>query len=371
MVINTITILKKIAVTINTCEGQHLGSGTLVKIEKKFHILTAAHCLFDNDTTEIDSETIYIHSSEYGKINIIKEKLKRPSIDAIFLNVSDEHIFKEFPEIFFTDDYLFPSLSFCFRGKPKSPSGNSYSVYNCSINGVDADGLINVGIPTPFYTDFKGETGAAVLDGFSGSGLIIENHQQLYYCAMVHSVSDDNFCGVNCTSIADIVKVCPVDLKLIKDLPNTSEIIQLNVKKLKQEMIKEIIKSAEDSDNIAVKNLKRKMDIFSPGWDQNDLENFISDMLTWEALYRDKVKGNSKLENLIDESKEVLSAGNKKYFVSTASEGNKYFHEIKNDFRNIVSSFLNENEIWKKYINTVSNGEIAKYLANCKLDFRE
>ena len=83
------------------------------------------------------------------------------------------------------------------------------------------------------------------------------------------------------------------------------------------------------------------------------------------------VKGNSKLEKLINESKVVLSAGNKKFIVSSSAEGNRYFHEIRKEFREIVKGFLGTHEAWGQYVNTVSNGEIAKYLANCKLDFKE
>ncbi|MFT6128001.1 MAG: hypothetical protein ACJAVA_002498, partial [Flavobacteriaceae bacterium] len=57
-------------------------------------------------------------------------------------------------------------------------------------------------------------------------------------------------------------------------------------------------------------------------------------------------------------------------FVSSAKEGNIKFHEIQTEFKSIVSSFFAEHKLWGKYISTVSSCEIAKYLANCKLDFR-
>lgn len=371
MALNTITLLEKLAITIDSQNGEHLGSGTLLQIKKDFFVLTAAHCLFDDETLEVDSSALKIMNKEYGQIHLAKETLVRPSVDAIFLKVSPQQAFKDFPDILFTDDYLFPSLYFCFRGKPKAPSGKSYTVYNCSINGRGDDGLINLSIPSPFYTDFKGETGAGVLDGFSGSGLIIENHQQLYFCALVHSVSDDNFCGVDCIDISEIEKVCPVEMDIVKDLPDTSVAVQFDVNKMRREITKEIIKSSEDSGNVAIKNLKRKMDLFSPDWDQDELEDFVSDMLTWDVLYKEKVKGNSKFEKLINESKVVLSSGNKKFIVSSSAEANRYFHEIRKEFREIVKGFLEKNEAWSQYINTVSNGEIAKYLANCNLDFKE
>ncbi|WP_076417957.1 hypothetical protein [Colwellia sp. UCD-KL20] len=371
MALNLIEVLEKIAIAIETKKGVPLGSGTLIKIEGDFYIITATHCVFDEKQNEFNTDTVVIHNQEYGEFTLEKAVVQKPFIDAILLRVIKEKEFINYPEIHYTSDYLFPSLEFCFRGKAKSRSGKLYTVYNCSINGKDEQDLINVSIPPEFYTNHKGETGAEVLDGFSGSGLIIQNHKRLYYCGMVCSVSDDNFCGVDCISISTIADNNIIDFPLLKDLPDTSEIVEFDVKNLRKEITKEIIKSAEDSDNIAVKNLKRKMDLFLPDWDQDDLESFVSDMLTWDVLYKEKVKGNPIFKDLIDESKDVLSAGSKKYVVESSREGNRYFHDVKKEFKDIVASFLDEHPMWKRYISTVSNGEIAKYLANCNLDFKE
>jgi len=371
MALNLIDLLEQLTITIDSVDGQHLGSGTLIKVENDFYVLTAAHCVLEESEQEFNPENVKIYNKTYGTLPLEMIKVGKPSIDAILLKVSSSVEFPNYPEIHYTDDYLFPSLEFCFRGKPKSPSGKLYTVYNCSINGKDEQGFINVSIPSPFYTNYQGETGAEVLDGFSGSGLIIQNHKRLYYCGMVCSVSDDNFCGVDCISISTIAENQSINIPISADLPDTSEIVEFDVKRLRKEITKEIVQSAEDSNNVAVKNLKRKMNLFLPDWDQDDLENFVSDMLTWDVLYKDKVKANPTFKDLIDESKDVLSAGSKKYVVNSSREGNRYFHDIKKDFKDIVASFLDEHPTWKRYISTVSNGEIAKYLANCNLDFKE
>ncbi len=371
MALNLIKILEKLAVTLDS-DDVYLGSGTLVRVNGVFYILTARHCVFDDDENELCTSKIIVKSEHYGEIKLDILTVKRPELDAVLLKVSDYVELKDYPEILYTDDITFPSLQFCFRGKPKSVSGKLNTVYNCSINGRDKiNSVIDVEIPIQYYTDHKGGTGAEVLDGYSGSGLVIANHKQLYYCAIVCSVSDDNFCGVECISISDIAASSGLPFDIIKDLPCTSEIVQMDVKRLRKEITEQIINSADDTNNIAVKNLKRKMDLFLPGWGKEDLEQFLSDMLTWDILYKDKVRGNAVFKNLIDESKDALSAGNKKYIVNSSSEGNRSFHNIKSEFRDIVSSFLEEHTMWKKYVTTVSNGEVAKYLANCNLDFRE
>jgi len=107
------------------------------------------------------------------------------------------------PEIFFTSDTDKPALEFIFKGRVKSESGKTYSISPCTKNSIgDAD--IHLEIPAKFYTDFKGETGAEVLQGLSGSGVFIHdnNSDKAFLTSIVKSVSEDNFVGVNCTCIS-------------------------------------------------------------------------------------------------------------------------------------------------------------------------
>jgi hypothetical protein len=368
--VRTFNDLCKLAVTIDSKEGHHLGSGCLVVIKEKFYVMTAAHCVCLSNQKQFDTSTLKIVSQHYGHFNLRKQKINRPLIDAVLLEVEEEVKFDEFPVVNYTSDVNFPNLQFCFRGKDKSPSQNSYTVYNCSINGIGNNNELLVAIPLQHYTDFKGETGAEVLDGYSGSALITQDTRDIYICGVVCSVSNDNFSGVNCISISEIQSHLEPKIEVIKDLPNTSDLVLLDVNKLRDQITNEILNSAKENNNLAVNNLTRKMDLFIPGWDRSDLEGFISDMLTWEALYKSKVKGNPKFKKLIDESKSELSAGNKKFCVDDAREGNKRFHDIQENFKVIIARFLENHPTWNNYVATISEGEIAKYLANCKLDFR-
>jgi hypothetical protein len=363
--------LPKLTITIQNSQSEHLGSGVLLKIADEFCILTAAHVLFDESIDVVNASDFKFMSESYGELIVPGESVqftKNASIDAFLVKICDFNESATYPNLFYTSDHEFPGLKFCFRGKPKSVSGNIYTVYNNSVNG-SSDGKIKVQIPPEYYTDFKGETGCELLQGYSGSGWLISNHKNLYLSGIVCSVSNDNFSGVNCICISEIISKLSLDIKL-SDLEDTVDLVSLDVSNIRNKISKEIIRFAKETNNESVLNLTRKMDLFLPDWVEDDLESFVSDMLIWEELYQSKVIGNPKFKELIEESKSELSSGNKKFYVASAIEGNSKFHEIQAEFKSIITSFLDEHKLWGKYISTVSNGEIAKYLANCKLDFR-
>ena len=112
MAINTIKLLEKLAITIDSQDGEHLGSGTILRIRKDYYVLTAAHCIFYDETLEVDSSTIKVNNKEYGQVHLANEIVLKPAIDDVFIRVSPNKDFKDFPEVFFTDDYFFPSLYF-------------------------------------------------------------------------------------------------------------------------------------------------------------------------------------------------------------------------------------------------------------------
>jgi hypothetical protein len=364
--------LPKLTVFIQKDDGVHLGSGVLIKNENDFYVLTAAHVLFGETDKSADASNFKFISEFYGELTIAKGPksfLRNSNIDAFSVKVCSTCSLESYPNLLFTNDYDFPGLKFCFRGKAKSVSGIPYTVYNASANGFSND-MIQIKIPPEYYTDFKGDTGSVVLQGYSGSGLVIDNHPDLYLSGIVCSVSNDTFSGVNCINLSEIKSQLISDLDVI-DLKDTADLVRLDVRNIRTEISKEIIRFAKETNNKSIKNFIKKMNLFLPDWDEDDLEGFVSDMLIWDELYHAKVAGNPKFKALIEESKCELASGNKKFIVASAKEGNVKFHEIQAEFKSIVTNFLSEHKLWNKYINTVSNGEIAKYLANCKLNFRE
>lgn len=113
----TIEDLCKLAVTIDSKEGRHLGSGCLVVISNKFYVMTAAHCVFPSNQEQFDTSTIEIVSQYYGRFNLCEQKIDKPLIDAVLLEVEKRVTFDEFPVVNYTTDVSFPNLQFCFRGK--------------------------------------------------------------------------------------------------------------------------------------------------------------------------------------------------------------------------------------------------------------
>jgi len=364
--------LQKISVKIQSKAKVHQGSGSLIKMDKHFYIITAAHCLFEKNELNTNISNIVISSQVYGEIPLDPDcfDIKRPDIDAILLRVSKENTISNFPNLKFTADHIFPGLKFCFRGTAKSVSGKAYTVYNCSMNGSE-DNLLDIEIPPESYNDFAGNRGAEVLEGYSGSGLIVQNQDEILFSGIICSISEDNFNGVECISISDIKDCFQLQIPF-EDITNTANIVRLDVQSIKDSIAKRFIQYVKDNNNNdAIAHLTRKMDLFLPEWEMQDLENFVSDMLVWDQLYKNKVKGNPDLYSLIKESRCELSSGNKTFYVDSSREGNKQFHLIKKEFKEIIDKFLEDNSVWKKYTNTIASGEIAKYLANCNLNFKE
>jgi len=188
-------------------ESIYLGSAVLVKIQNTFYVLTAAHVSFGEGCEQYSeglSSTLTYKSESIGELAFVREIgsleiYKAHDILAIEVEVNSE----DFPEILFSSDTDKPQLQFIFKGRAKSESGKSYAVLPCKKNSTTgAD--IHIEIPVKNYTDFLGDTGAQLLQGFSGSGVFIhdDSSNEAFLTSIVKSVSKDNFVGINCTCIS-------------------------------------------------------------------------------------------------------------------------------------------------------------------------
>ncbi|MGE6809007.1 hypothetical protein [Pseudoalteromonas nigrifaciens] len=207
---NHLTLLPYTTVQIFK-ESAYLGSAVLVKVRNTFYVLSSAHVTFGKECEQYNDElcstlTYESESEEIENLAFVKvlgnlEIFKTYDIVAIEVDVALKIV--DFPEIFFTSDTDKPALEFIFRGRGKVQSGKTYSVMPCFKNGTDgAD--IHIEIPEKAYADFQGEIGAEVLQGFSGSGVFIHDHNsdKAFLTSVVKSVSEDYFVGVNCTCIS-------------------------------------------------------------------------------------------------------------------------------------------------------------------------
>ncbi|EWH05011.1 hypothetical protein AT00_16640 [Pseudoalteromonas lipolytica SCSIO 04301] len=198
--------------TVQISKGPiYLGSAVLVKVRNAFYVLSSAHVTFGEGCEQYNDElcstlTYKAESEKIENLTFIKmlgnlEIFKTYDIIAIEVDVALNN--EGFPEIFFTIDTDKPELEFIFKGRVKSESGKTYSISPCTKNSTGGTD-IHLEIPAKFYTDFKGETGAEVLQGLSGSGVFIHdnNSDKAFLTSIVKSVSDDNFVGVNCTCIS-------------------------------------------------------------------------------------------------------------------------------------------------------------------------
>ncbi len=203
---NHLTFLPRTTVQIFK-NSRYQGSAVLVKVKNKFYVLTAAHVAFGKECnlyTDALSSSLTYKSESIGELTFVRQLgnldiYKTHDILAVEVKANCD----SFPDIHFTSDTNNPKLEFIFRGSAKSESGKIYSVKPCIKNGISGKD-IHLEIPVKDYTDFEGEAGAEVLQGFSGSGVFIhdDNSSEAFLTSIVKSVSADNFVGVNCTCIS-------------------------------------------------------------------------------------------------------------------------------------------------------------------------
>lgn len=369
---NHLQILPDFTVQISHC-SIYMGSAVLVKINNIFYVLTAAHVPFGEECEQYKenlSSTLTYESESLGKLIFVKELgnieiYKTHDIFAIEVTVES---YDDFCEVSFTDDIDFPGLNFLFRGRAKSTSGNTYTIEPCKKNGKSKS-LINLKIPIDDYNDFKGESGLEILQGFSGSGVFIHDDEpnSAYLSSIVSSVSDDNFNGVNCICISLFQKHLIPSIKLV-EYYGGSKVFKLQIAKYKNEITQEMINATKRNDYGVVENLTKKMTVFHDGWENEDLDAFIKDMLLWDNIYDKKIKHNKELNELIEDCKAELACGNNYHHVSTHQQGNDRFQKIREEFSELVKAHTNDTPLYK-HARLITMGEIAKLLAICKLKF--
>jgi len=189
-------------------DSTYMGSAVLVKIEDTFYVLTAAHVPFGENCEQYDknpSSTLTYESEQFGALEFVKELGNidiYKAYDILAIEVKPNINSEDFPDIYFTSDTDYPELEYIFKGKPRG-KGESIAVKPCSKNS-SKNHNVKLKIPIDFYTDFLGNLGAEILQGFSGSGVFIhdDDSNDVYLTSIVRSVENDNFVGVNCTCIS-------------------------------------------------------------------------------------------------------------------------------------------------------------------------
>ncbi len=181
-------------------------------------------------------------------------------------------------------------------------------------------------------------------------------------------MSDDNFSGVNCISIKAFKDDFFPDM-VLADFHGGNEQFKLNIAELKREITQQLIDQRKGDNYGDVENLTRKMDVFLGDWEPSELDSFIEDILIWEGIEHKRIRNHSEYRSLIDDAKITLASGNKHFRVADIQQGNERFHKIREDFVDIVNQQF-EGTPLQKYSPTIAAGEIARLLANCKLNFK-
>lgn len=369
---NYLTLLPKTTVLVKT-SAKLLGSGVLVVIEHNFYVITAAHVVFGKkfQNSGIDFNSLEFSSEEYGKLSFINvvgnfEDQKKNDLIPIKVSLSKA---EDYPKIGFCADVSYPESEYIFRGKAEKAM-DIHSVPSCTIDTQPNDkGSFHLRVPSDSYSNARGEDGAEILQGYSGSGIFSQSADQFLLVGIVLSVREDNFKGVICCSISILKEVFFPSL-IVEDFHGGNSNLRISVSEIRKEITKNLIDERKDiSRHGDVENIIRKMDVFLPSWNTEDLDQFIKDILVWEKIYHDRIRVHDEYRELIDEAKADWAAGNKTFTVTNSGAGNVRFHKITDEFKDTLLEILESSPL-RKNSRTIVSGEIAKMLADCTLNFR-
>jgi hypothetical protein len=371
--VNNLSVLQKLTVFIS-CKGRgHCGSGVLVKIAGNYFVLTASHVLQDESDplypTKINADDIEV-VTDAGNVLKCEEHIFSKEIhsskDITALKVQVDF---DVPEVKFTNDHLHMiEEEFIFRGKSWSAENPPQSIIATLDCVRDENFLLR--IKNDQFENNLGHSGAELLNGCSGSGVFSKRLQGDYLFGVVLSVPDGSVKGVNCISIKDFYDIFGEDL-IIEDLFDMSESVEFSVSEFRKSITKTVIEKAKGDDSDMISRLVRKMDVFTPGWDETDLEGYLTDLLIWEEMYKGFISTSSVRKNIIEEAKEEFSRGNKKYLVRDSLDANQKYHEIQELFREIISNHVDSTPSLRNRKEAIVAGEIVKLLGRCKIDFRK
>lgn len=367
---NYLDLLPKVTVIINDKLGP-IGSGVYVKIHDSFYVLTAAHVIYQKNGDLLPLKDITLRSEVYGELKvdtICGDRSAHYDFDMVPIKVLSEGHGANFPIAEFCEKIDYPQAAFIFRGRPESISEEIYSVDPCYVNSLPgSSGRFSISIPGERYSNAIGESGYEILKGYSGSGLFARDTDRFLLVGLVVKVNEDDFSGVVCISIEKLKQYFFPELTL-SEFHGANKGLKLSIASLRKEITQKLISERKEKKYGDVENLIKKMNVFLGDWNTEDLDGFINDILLWEKFDQKRIRNNPEYQDLIDEAKAQLAAGNKQFKVDSIASGNDKFHKIQEEFLNIVKDEL-EGTPLKSNSRVIATGEVAKMLANCKLGF--
>ncbi len=370
---NELDVLSKTCIQIYKSDEYH-GSGVLIEVDSVFYVFSAAHVFTQNISEPLALEGFYGQSETYGKIDFdisIGKPEASQKYDIAIIKIDREQKFSNFPSIRFCEDITFPNTPLIFRGTQKSTALKAHTITPCFLDtDTNNEGMFCLKVPLEAYSDMKGNVGADVLGGYSGSGIFIIQPNEIYLVGIAQNIDKDDFTGVNCRSIRAI-KDSFIPTMALSDFHGGNAQLKLNIAEIKrnvtQDMIEERKKVNEYGD---VENLTKKMDLFMKDWKPEDLDGFIIDILVWKDIEHTKIRNHSSYRDRIENVKAIWASGNKKYHVSSIQQGNNRFHKILDDLTELLKEELEGTSI-KSSSSVIAAGEVARLLANCNLDFKK
>ena len=216
----------KVITSVNNVTS--FGSGTILKIEETYYVITAEHCVFGdkdnrNNYTSVSVENISIEyrhdfNDESKQLRVLSIEEEDESRDYVLIKIEKPDIDFDFESIHFGSFEDEKDKECCFRGYGnKHPNGAR--TYECICKERSYDDLLIKLKNDTFHQ--ASDAGHEVAEGLSGSGIFYSDGEKCYYVGLVKELRDaigtfDDFYSLSSTGIS----LLKTKVEIIKDKPS-------------------------------------------------------------------------------------------------------------------------------------------------------
>lgn len=216
----------KVITSVNNVTS--FGSGTILKIEEAYYVITAEHCVFGdkdnrNNYTSVSVENILIEyrhdfNDESKQLTVLSIEEKDEFRDYVFIKIEKPDIDFDFESIHFGSFENEIDKECCFRGYGNKHS-NEPRTYECICKERSYDDLLFKLKNDTFHQ--ASDAGHEVAEGLSGSGIFYSDGEKCYYVGLVKELRDaigtfDDFYSLSSTGIS----LLKTKVEIIKDKPS-------------------------------------------------------------------------------------------------------------------------------------------------------
>jgi len=358
----------------------YVGGSVLFPWNGELLCLTAGHNLYGKDIDQIPDLDEWTVNDYLGNFHAIRECLGdinyAKEYDIIILKLNSKVDLKLFQCPHFYNIPKNPKHSFLFRGMYQSTKGPVLQK-NLYFNDVcqDSNQKFLCDIDKEKLVNSSFSTGSAWLSGWSGSGLFLDNHDELICFGVMIEIPNKGDDGQLKFTSVTAISLLGLDL-------NTKDSTLLNYdRKLSKNSLSSIIdqtseeailnweKEPINKPQLDFINLKLPK-VYQDGLLDEKKRDVIRRLIVGQTFLSSELKSNEVLFNCYDEAYKVYKLVDKEIDADSKKEArtglNTMIFEYETYLKEQIGEFLNAAEI-----KTLALYGISNWIANCSLSFTE